>query len=200
MRTTLVPALLLAVAATRVAAAPPAETERAASIRPLTREATLLIDEGVRRSPFMASLVARLDASDLVVFINEVFDSGPGEPKGALQFVSSAAGRRYVLVRLSRWKLSWSDRLVLLGHELQHAVEVAGAADVVDLASFSAFYLRIGWQVRDGRFETAAACQATARVRLDLDLSRSMPAVAVPTLLRAGDENGRDSRRIRRDP
>jgi hypothetical protein len=178
MPTTLAAVLLFVLLAAAPTDAAVPEASGNAGVRPLTRGAAALLEDGARRSPLMRSQLALLGASDLVVYLTEAFEVEAGEPKGRLQFVSAAAGRRYVIVCLARWKMSWNDRLVLLAHELQHAVEVADAPEVADVSSFRDLYTRIGWQLRPGHFETEAARQATVRMRLDLQLAR--PAHAAP--------------------
>jgi hypothetical protein len=147
-----------------------------AAVRPLARETAALLGDALRRSALVRWQVGVLEGSDLIVYVSERFESESGEPKGRLQFLTAAAGKRYVVVSLDRWKLSWDERLVLLAHELQHAVEIAQDPTVHDLAGFRSLYLRIGWELKAGRFETEAACQATARMRLELQAERARPA------------------------
>jgi hypothetical protein len=53
----------------------------------------------------------------------------------------------------------------VLGHELQHAVEIAAAPEVRDLATQRNFYLRTGYETRGGGyFESEAALEAGRRV------------------------------------
>lgn len=196
MRTTLVAALLVVLLAiTRTAAASaPAEESRKCGVRPLTPDGAALLQDGVRRSSLMRSQLAVLNASNLVVYLAEVFESEAGEPKGKLRFVSAAGGRRYVIITLDRWKLPRNDRLVMLAHELQHAVEVAGAPGVTDLASFRALYCRIGWEVKAGHFETDGARAAAARMRADLDLPLARAAANESAVPESDRESARHSR------
>ena len=59
-------------------------------------------------------------------------------------------------------------RAAALGHELQHAVEIADAAWVVDHASFAALYRDIGYEsggdLHANCFETPEAIRLGARV------------------------------------
>ena len=64
--------------------------------------------------------------------------------------------------------LAYQDRLMAqIGHELQHAVEIASNSDVIDAATLSGLHERIG-ERRDSRgdirYETEAAIQAGQRV------------------------------------
>lgn len=193
--------LVVLLVVTPRAIAAPVEARTSGCVRPLTREAAELLEDAVRRSPLVRSQVAIIGASDLVVYLTQPFEAEAGEPKGKLQFVSAAGGRRYVLVCVARWKVLWNERLVLLAHELQHAVEVAAAPDVTDRASFTALFSRIGWQMRAGRFETEAARQASRRMRSDLqDLRPATPTPTDPPGVDGGDDTARDSRTYRGSP
>ena len=64
----------------------------------------------------------------------------------------------------------------LLGHELQHAAEIAGEPSVVDHESLAACYRRIGFSSPAGgrnRFESTAAIEAGRRVTRDAMLHAS---------------------------
>jgi hypothetical protein len=65
-------------------------------------------------------------------------------------------------------------RLAILGHELQHAAEIADSADAVDDQSVEQLYQRIGFQMSESarQFDTAAARQMGERVLEEL---RSRP-------------------------
>jgi hypothetical protein len=61
------------------------------------------------------------------------------------------------------------DTMSVVGHELQHALEVAMNTDVRDDVSFGALYARIGDQpARPDRYDTAAAREAGRRVRNEM--------------------------------
>ena len=130
-----------------------------------------LFDAGLAVSPTLHALVDRLDHSDVVAYIR--FEEPRAGIDGSLQFVSAAAGVRYLLIRVERLPTR-SRQLALIGHELQHAVEVATAPHVVDQQTFMQEYERIGHarhhpgqQAR--RFETPAALAAGERVLKELD-------------------------------
>ena len=49
----------------------------------------------------------------------------------------------------------------VLGHELQHAMEVAADPEVRGAATLRRFYSRVGWEgIAGGRYETDAAQEA----------------------------------------
>jgi hypothetical protein len=130
-----------------------------------------LLDAGVTASPTLCALVRRLDHSNVVAYIR--FEAPRGTIHGSLQFVGAAAGVRYVLIRVAR-QPTHSRQLALIAHELQHAVEVAAAPQVVDLQTFVQEYERIGNESRQPRhrersFETPAARAIGRRVLEELN-------------------------------
>lgn len=85
---------------------------------------------------------------------------------GFVTFIASNAGWRYIQVKIAR-SLPRGVQVAILGHELQHAVEIADAAEVVSEASLAAFYGRIGSEHRVGgcrSFDTRAAIEVQQRV------------------------------------
>ena len=96
--------------------------------------------------------------------------------RGALRFVGAGAnGGRYLLIELNDGRGddldALSDRLAgiaTLAHELQHALEVADATDVRDLASFEAFYGERRRKSRRDVVDTQAAQLAGEQVYFEM--------------------------------
>lgn len=67
-------------------------------------------------------------------------------------------------------RASTAESIALLGHELQHAVEIADAVEVGDEQDMEALYVRIG--VRRGAhiYDTVAAQDMGRRIRRELRL------------------------------
>src|SRR5258705_689955 len=82
------------------------------------------IAEGIGGSALFRDLVAQLDASDVLVYV-ESDCLMPPPLAGRLTFMSSAGGRRYVMVRIA-CSLEGRGQICVLGHELPHAGEIAG--------------------------------------------------------------------------
>jgi hypothetical protein len=85
---------------------------------------------------------------------------------GFVTFLASNAGWRYIQIKIAR-SLPRGVQVAILGHELQHAVEIADAAEVVSEASLAAFYGRIGSEHRAGGcrlFDTRAAIDVQQQV------------------------------------
>jgi hypothetical protein len=133
-----------------------------------TQERTLrMLEAGAERSPTIARLRATLEQSDLIVYVQTVRDLAPSID-GRMMLLNAGHGRRYVRIDI-RQSLGSKEMLAIVGHELQHAVEIAGARDVRDDQSMIELYRRIGVS-RDARshFETLAARAAGYQVRSEL--------------------------------
>ncbi len=101
------------------------------------------IADGIAGSAVFRDLVAQLDASDVIVYVeNDCLMPAP--LAGRLTFMSSAGGLRYVLVRIA-CTLEGRAQIAMLGHELRHAVEIADAGSIVDQPSLAEAYQRIGF-------------------------------------------------------
>lgn len=169
MLRTWLPSVILA-AITAVTLRGEASPLPAPHVRIADPELRRLFDAGLAVSPTLHALVQRLEHSDVVAYIR--FEEPRAGIDGSLQFVSTAAGIRYLLIRVERLPTR-SRQLALIGHELQHAVEVATAPHVVDQQTFVQEYERIGHARHRGqqprRFETLAALAAGERVLKELD-------------------------------
>lgn len=136
-------------------------------VRPMSPLARGVIEDGVTYSPSFRALVDRLDASDVIVYVEEV-RAPIGSMHGSLTFVSNAGSARYLFIRL--FGRSRLEKVAVLGHELQHAVEIAERPDLVDATSLMQAYARLGTVVRSRTAggthlaDTAAAVAMARRV------------------------------------
>src|SRR5262249_49621780 len=107
------------------AAAPPHVANPYAHVRPIQKDAEALIAEGMAQSPTFRRLVNELEQSDVIVYVDlrpDMRDS----IGGSLRFLGKSATHRFLRIQVNRADAPiW--RVALLGHELQHAVEVARA-------------------------------------------------------------------------
>lgn len=141
-----------------------------------------LVAAGRSASPTFRSLVERLERSNVVVYLQSDVYGTPGVA-GRLSFLSVVADTRYVVIRLTPLR-STVQQLAMIGHELQHAVEVAERPGIVDAGSMYREYRRFGY-LSDVNgpgvtVETKAALQVGLRVSDEL---RGAPIVALPALL-----------------
>jgi hypothetical protein len=128
--------------------------------------AQALLRDGFQRSPTFARLLVQLERSDLIVYIESQAGIPPGI-EGRLLMLTAAHGTRYVLIQIGTGD-SLQDAIATLGHELQHANEVADAHDVIDMSGFIALYERIG--VRNGwhQYETKRAQEVGRQIRREV--------------------------------
>lgn len=137
-----------------------------------TSEATLanLIRRGMAESPYFRSLVERLNATDVIVYVKS-HSNLPSQIEGHLQMIGSGGGRRYVVVALAFGRPE-TRTLATLGHELQHALEIAERPQITDSQSMAKAFAEFGYISLVARFpeayETYAAGEAGARVWLEL--------------------------------
>jgi hypothetical protein len=133
-----------------------------------------LIADGLRRSPTLRSLVDRIEASNVIVYVG-------GNPlmkkhlSGALSFVTTAGNFRYVRATINADQLN-DVMISTLAHEFQHVVEVIDEPSVVDDDSLVRLYRRIGVSNNERRttgWETLAAQAMGAQVRRELILGRA---------------------------
>jgi hypothetical protein len=128
------------------------------------------IAEGLARSATLRGLVERLDRAHVIVYFG-VNPLGAGM-LGRTQIMGAGGGFRYLHIDVD-------DRgqripvLSIVGHELQHAAEIADDPSVVDEPTLAALYERIGTekgfrQNRTRWFETDAAIEAGRRVYSEL--------------------------------
>lgn len=128
-----------------------------------------VLEVGREESPLFRGLVDQLDATDVVVYIQCTrLRTGLD---GDLTFLTKAAGVRYVMVRLA-WDLPLPRKIAILGHELQHALEIARSPEVVNAATLAVAYGRIGFTRRRGHdrvdFDSLAAIEAGMAISREL--------------------------------
>jgi len=149
-----------------------AETPAGAAphVRPETREARALLADLTERSVTVRRLVDQLSHSNVIVYVrHRAFTDTTLD--GRIGIVRSDGPNRILIVEL-RCGRSLVNQLVALGHELQHAVEIAGAAHVVDAPTLAEHYGVIGKRTNSGpgslTFETDAARDTSIEVRREL--------------------------------
>lgn len=167
---------MLVCAATVVAG--PREEPPAADVRAVRSGDRLLnglLAEGYARSTTFRGLVDGISQTDALVYV-EAGVCAFGHLDACLaSYMAASGGRRYLRIVLTEpLHVRSRDRLIaLIGHELQHALEVAERPDVLDVTSMTRMFRRIGFPL-EGRsgFETSAARAAGAAVLNDLEASR----------------------------
>jgi hypothetical protein len=136
-----------------------------ATLRPTTTAARRLIDDAIRVSPTIAGLVVALQGHQVIAFV-ELEVLSPGRREYTTLMNATASGRMLRIV--VNQTLVRRDRIAMLGHELQHVLEVAREPEVVDDRTFLAFLRRAGYEIGPARFETDAARRVEEAVRCEL--------------------------------
>ncbi len=116
--------VIVPLATTSPRAATERPTLRWTHTRPLSAVARHVVAEGAAASPSLRALLDELEGTNVVVYVSTPMSGFNEDFHGALTFVTSVAGTRYLHASVDLWTTP-DDRIVLLGHELRHAIEVA---------------------------------------------------------------------------
>jgi hypothetical protein len=161
-------AAFLTVSACAGAVAEPAPRTVWTRTRPLNPSAIRLLASAAQSSSIVAGLLDDLELTDIVVYLSDAMPGVESGPASKLVFLAMAGTTRYLLVRVDRWRLSPPERVAQLGHELQHALEVAAAPEVKNAEGLAQLYRRIGWEAQGNRFESEAARSMGHRIRREV--------------------------------
>jgi len=143
----------------------PAPVVAVTRMRPLSNIAQSIVDEAARRSPTVASLIQQLAQYNVIVYVELRFT--PMAERGSTSILSAPGDWRILRVSLSD-RLDPPGRILTLGHELHHALEIAREQQVRDDASFRELFGRIGFTRGQSAYETDAALDVERRIRTDL--------------------------------
>ncbi|HSK10270.1 MAG TPA: hypothetical protein VK911_11900 [Vicinamibacterales bacterium] len=141
-------------------------------MRGLDPTAVRILAAAAEGSPTVRAMLDRLEASDLIVYVK--FVPRVDRPRAVTGILAAVPEARYVLISITTFA-GEADHFLLLGHELQHAVELADAPDVRDNPSMSRLYERIGWRESPLVYETPEAQEAGRVVQREMWARRSRP-------------------------
>jgi hypothetical protein len=135
-----------------------------------------LLSEGASRSTTFCSLIDVINGSHDIVYVEYGYCNF-GRVNGCLlPYIVLSRTERYLRVQVTpdKNRLSHDQRLAIIAHELQHAIEVIQHPEVVDLITMEKMYQKIGKPLGHGmtEFETSAARAAGDNVLTEL-LARS---------------------------
>ena len=138
-----------------------------ARVRGATPAVNAMLASGVRRSSTFARLVREIGDTDLIVYV-EVTNTLPLGLDGRMTFLVRTGGVRYLRVQVPT-NLGKDDLIAVVGHELQHALEVAAHPNVQSSQDLATLYRLIGLQSPGvERYDTAEARSIGRRVRAEL--------------------------------
>jgi hypothetical protein len=135
--------------------------------RPLDSVAVEAFEQAFAGSPLVRDLVRQLEHSDVIVHIVSERQL-PGGAAGITRLVASQTGVRYLRIAIDS-TLRPLTRAAILGHELQHACEVA-ASGAHDVESMRQLFQSAGHRPTPAEdvFETSAALKVERQVSRDL--------------------------------
>lgn len=134
-----------------------ASAPRVPHIRIRDRGVERLLQQAIERSPMLRQLVRTLDASDVIVYV-ELQPRMPDSLPAGLVLSGAGGGMRYLRISLNPGNTR-REMIAMLGHELQHAVEIAREPSVQSHDTLVAYFARIGRRAAKG-WETDAARDA----------------------------------------
>jgi hypothetical protein len=162
--------------------------DRNPRIRPTDARVRAALADGLRRSGIVRGLVARIEASDVFVYLG-MSPHMPDGLSGRLTFAGDAGRFRYLRVELS--PIFNTDQVIAaLAHELHHVVEVIDHPEVRSDRTLLTLYQRIGHASRATR---VSGWETTAALDVGYDVRRELRQVRAG-LLAAGPEAERKPR------
>jgi hypothetical protein len=166
---------LVVVPATRAIAESLADhIPRFCQVRATDHRLNAAVEEGLRSSGTFRELVDRINISDVVVYVTADAQKLPPGVDGRLTFLSATGGFRYVVVRVKS-NLSIPRLVSLIGHELQHAREIADTESIVDAESMAREYAAgLGYHNRFGRGNDGRTFDSRAAIRAGEEVLREV--------------------------
>jgi hypothetical protein len=137
-------------------------------VRPITDTSRSILNGALKRSPTIVRLVSELQQLDVIVYIELGME--PMVTVGTTSMLTMAGTTRMLRIVVSA-RLDPRRRMEVLGHELQHALEIARAEGVTSEATLHALYRRIGYQITTTSYETDEARAVESQVRRELSRS-----------------------------
>ena len=137
-----------------------------ARVRPMQKRVEALLSTGMDRSATFRQLVRRIERSDVIVYVEARHDLRDGVG-ASMRFVTRSASDRFLRILLNA-DYSNHTLVALLGHELQHVVEVVEHAEVQSPDDLREFYRRTGVRTGPDSFDSEEARTAGYLVRNEI--------------------------------
>jgi len=144
--------------------APGADPGAPSPVRAESAQLRRSIDEAAAQSAIVRELIARLACSDVIVYVE--MSASPQIPRARTKLVTALPGVRFLRIGIHT-SMAGRDFAPLLGHELQHAVEIAERDDVRDEEGVRRLYRAIGRAGSHDAFETDAALDVEWQIRVE---------------------------------
>ena len=147
-------------------------------VRPLDPISEWLVQAGTAYSPTFRRMLADIEQSDVIAYVM-VDVTLPQWLGGTISFVGTTAGVRYVRIAV-RPGDDASRGIVMLGHELTHAIEIASTPGIQDSDSMADAYRSrgaIGERHGKAVVDTWEAGAMATEIDRDLQSRRSLLAL-----------------------
>lgn len=115
------------------------------------------------------SIVESIEATDGIVYVRD--GACRLGVRACLEGVHKAAPVRFVHIKVDTRKASGCVLMAVIGHELQHALEVLRNPKIISTRALTQFYLREGPTGDDDTFETESAVRAGLLVEKEVSQS-----------------------------
>jgi hypothetical protein len=150
----------------------PLSTEQSARrhVRTTEPEVQILLDKARDRSTTFRLLVAALNDSDVIVYIETSVTRADRLRGHLVNQIVVQGPHRYVRMRLNP-NLAEEPKIGVIAHELQHALEIARAPEVGRSEDIDELFRRIGFTIGTlcgDCYETATAREVERTVRAEL--------------------------------
>jgi hypothetical protein len=142
------------------------QSESRGDIRPTESLGSLLLAEGAAQSATFRRLIQQVLQSDLIVYV-DVRPELKGGARAKTRFLGASATQRFVSITLDG-RNGRATLIALLGHELQHAVEIAAAPHVRSRDAMERHYELTGVRMGRQRYESHEAMAVERAVRREL--------------------------------
>jgi len=129
-----------------------------------------LVEDAAARSPSIRAAIDRIEAANVIVYVR-IAMFRQVNLEGRVGMIAHVNGRRFLAIELACGRPEVTT-MATLGHELHHAVEIAGEPSIVDARTLAAFYTTHGMQTSNApgqlMFETDGAEEAGRRARREI--------------------------------
>lgn len=145
-------------------------------LRPAEASAQALVADAVSRSAVVRDLADRLRETNVVAYVR-VGPCVEGERDSSIHFLGRSKYERFMVIKINE-TLSSDRQVALVGHELQHAVDMAKASWITEPFRMQQYFTLVGWKLGypEHGFETLSALQTERKV--GQELASAVPVAA----------------------
>jgi hypothetical protein len=136
-------------------------------LRPASASSKDLVASSLDRSLLVSSLAEQLKATDVVAYVVAEPHEFNRRDSG-IRFLGRSRSERFMVITVNS-SLPEDRQIALVGHELQHAVDMARARWITDQERMGQYFTRVGWRIGDvPGYETLSALNTERKVGKEL--------------------------------